>query len=108
MGTYTLTNAARADLKSIATYTQRKWGKEQRRIYSKQFDDTFLVLAGNPETGISSDCIKQGYRKFPTGSHVIFFRVISTAEIQVVRILHKRMDVARQLGDVTPPAGDHF
>lgn len=99
MGTYSLTNASRADLKSIATYTQQKWGKEQRKIYSKQFDDTFLVLAGNPETGISCDFIKQGYRKFSTGSHVIFFRVISEKEIRVVRILHKRMDVARQLRD---------
>ena len=97
MGSYSLTNAARADLKSIASYTQRQWGKEQRRVYSKQFDDAFLILAGNPDAGISCDSIKNGYKKFPTGSHIIFFRVISTKEIQVVRILHKRMDVARQL-----------
>ena len=97
MGTYTLTNAARADLKSIASYTQRRWGKEQRRIYSKQFDDAFNILAGNPDAGISCDSVKKGYRKFPTGSHIIFFRGISKKEIQVVRVLHKRMDVARQL-----------
>ena len=96
---YTLTNAARADLKSIASYTQRRWGKAQRRIYAKQFDSAFRMLADNPETGTSCDSIKPGYRKFPTGSHVIFFREISSTEIQVVRILHKRMDVARQLKD---------
>ncbi len=97
MGSYSLTEAARADLKSVAIYTQRRWGKEQRRIYSKQFDGAFLLLAKNPDAGLSCDHIKEGYKKFPTGSHTIFFRVISESEIQVVRILHKRMDVARQL-----------
>ena len=97
MGTYSLTKAARADLKSVAAYTQRRWGKEQRRVYSKQFDDAFLLLANNPDAGLSCDQIKPGYRKFPTGSHTIFFRIISETEIQIVRILHKRMDVARQL-----------
>ena len=97
MGTYSLTNAARADLKSVAVYTQRRWGKEQRRIHSKQFDDAFLLLANSPDAGLSCDHIKEGYKKFPTGSHTIFFRIISESEIQIVRILHKRMDVARQL-----------
>ena len=97
MGTYSLTNAARADLKSVAAYTQRRWGKEQRRVYSKQFDDAFFLLSNNPDAGVTCDHIKEGYKKFPTGSHLIFFRVISQNEIQVVRILHKRMDVARQL-----------
>ncbi|MAT92466.1 MAG: plasmid stabilization protein ParE [Halioglobus sp.] len=97
MGAYSLTKAARADLKSVAAYTQRRWGKEQRRVYSKQFDDAFLLLANNPDAGLSCDHIKEGYKKFPTGSHTIFFRILSENEIQIVRILHKRMDVARQL-----------
>lgn len=98
MGTYSLTNAARADLKSVAVYTQRRWGKQQRRNYSKQCDDAFLLLASNPDAGLSCDHIKEGYKKFPAGSHTIFVRIISESEIQIVRILHKRMDVARQLG----------
>ena len=97
MGAYSLTNAAKADLKSVAIYTQRRWGKEQRRFYSRQFDDALLHLANNPDAGLSCDHIKEGYKKFPTGSHTIFFRIISEKEIQIVRILHKRMDVARQL-----------
>lgn len=44
MGVFTLTEKAKADLKSIAAYTQRKWGKEQRRSYALQFDDTFHML----------------------------------------------------------------
>ena len=96
MGAFSLTEAAKADLKSIAAYTQRRWGKEQRRIYAKQFDDAFHLLADTFEAGVACDIIKAGYRKFPIGSHVIFYHPLSEAEIEIVRILHKRMDLARQ------------
>ena len=97
MSSFTLTQAAKGDLKAIANYTQQRWGKAQRRAYAKQFDNAFHLLADNQETGSNCDFIRQGYRKFPNGSHVIFYRSLGDAEIQVVRILHKRMDVVRQL-----------
>jgi toxin ParE1/3/4 len=97
MGAFTLTQKARADLKSIAAYTQRKWGHEQRRIYAKQFDDVFHMLAQTPVAGNKCDFVKIGYRKFPCSSHIIFYRSKSDTEIEVIRILHKRMDVQTQL-----------
>ena len=99
MGAFTLTNKARADLKSIATFTQRKWGKKQRRFYTLQFDDAFHALADTPTLGKKCDFIKQGYRKFHVGSHIAFYRSIDSSEIEVVRILHKRMDI-KHLGSV--------
>ncbi len=93
MGTFTLTNKAKADLKSIAAYTQRKWGKNQRGIYLKQFDDAFHLLADTPDVGTKCDFIRSGYRKFPHTSHVIFYRTLNDSQIEIVRILHKRMDV---------------
>ena len=97
MRKFTLTNQAKSDLKSIAAYTQRKWGKDQRRIYVKQLDDTFHLLSENPELGNNCDYIKQGYRKFPVSSHILFYRNISQLEIEFVRVLHKRMDAKKQL-----------
>lgn len=97
MSTFTLTNKARADIKSIAAYTQRKWGKEQRRIYAKQFDDIFHKLAEKPQVGKEYDFIKPGYLKFPAMSHMIFYRITSDTLIEIVRVLHKRMDAVRQL-----------
>jgi toxin ParE1/3/4 len=96
MSTFSLTKKAKADLKSIAAYTQRKWGKEQRKIYALQFDDAFHMLSETPEVGNKCDFIKQGYRKFPVTSHLVFYRNISESEIEVVRILHKRMDAKTQ------------
>jgi toxin ParE1/3/4 len=91
-GSFTLTHKARQDLKSIAVYTQRRWGKNQRRIYVKQFDDVCYMLADNPDAGNLCEYIKVGYRKFPNSSHVIFYRILSDEQIDIVRILHKRMD----------------
>ena len=97
MGGFKLTRKAREDLKSIAIYTQKKWGKNQRVIYIKQFDDAFHMLAKKPDTGKPCDYIKPGYRKFPNSSHLIFYREISDNYIEIVRILHKRMDVEQEL-----------
>ena len=99
MSSFTLTRKAKADLKSIAVHSEEKWGREQRYIYIKQFDDVFHLLAKSPDIGHKCDYIKPGYRKFPNSSHVIFFRQISKNEIQIVRILHKRMDVKSNLTD---------
>lgn len=92
MATFQLTNKAKQDLKSIAAYTQKKWGREQRRIYLKQFDDAFHLLSITPDIGIGCDFIKAGYRKFPVTTHVVFYRSLSESKIEIVRILHKRMD----------------
>jgi toxin ParE1/3/4 len=99
MRAFTLTKKAKADLKSIASYTQRKWGKEQRKIYARQFDDVFHMLSETPAAGIKCDFIRLGYRKFPVTSHIVFYHSVSQSEIEVVRILHKRMDAKSQLKD---------
>jgi len=99
MSFFTLTRKAKADLKSIAIHTEKKWGRERRFIYIKQFDDVFHLLADKPSLGHNCDYIKLGYRKFPNASHPIFYRGISEKEIEIVRILHKRMDVRIRVTD---------
>lgn len=39
---------------------------------------------------------REGYFKCPAGSHVIFYR-LSGIHLDVIRILHQRMDVERHL-----------
>lgn len=97
MGIFRLTKKAKSDLTSIAAYTQRKWGREQRRAYLKQFDDAFFLLAETPSAGVNCDAIRSGYRKFPHTSHIVFYRIIDDYKIEIVRVLHKRMDVETAL-----------
>jgi toxin ParE1/3/4 len=99
MNTFALTRRAKADLKSIAKFTEKRWGREQRCIYIKQFDDTFHVLSDTPQIGNNCDYIKENHQKFPQGSHIIFYRVCSPKNIQIIRVLHKNMDVLSNIDD---------
>ena len=93
MKPFVLTNAAKADLKAIARFTEKRWGRNQRNIYLKHFDDAFHLLANTPSMGKACDSLKSGYQKSPLASHIIFYRNGTESFIEIVRILHKNMDV---------------
>jgi toxin ParE1/3/4 len=97
MPSFTLTNMAKADLKGIALYTQEQWGRDQRDEYLNMLDVCFHQLAANPFKGKDSSDIRNGYRKLSVGSHVIFYRQTLNNSIEIVRILHGRMDIETQL-----------
>ncbi len=97
MKPFVLTHKAKADLRAIAIFTEERWGVEQRNVYIKQFDDAFHMLAASPSLGKSCDDIMPGYRKFPQGSHIVFYKDGSSSVINIVRILHKSMDVEIQI-----------
>lgn len=96
MFSFRLTAKARDDLKSIGRYTQQRWGREQRNIYLAQLDEGFHVLARDPQKGRPCDDIREGYSKYRVGRHLIFYRELGGG-IEIVRILHERMDVETHL-----------
>lgn len=91
MPNFKLSRKAKADFKSIALYTEREWGRVQRNHYIFQFDQCFHLLGENPNLGQSCDEISRGYRQYPQGSHIIFYRVATDGVVEIIRILHKRM-----------------
>lgn len=93
MKAFELTREAKEDLRKIARYTEKRWGRDQRYLYAKQFDDVFHFLSETPSVGKKCDYIKVGYRKFPQGRHIIFYRETTKNNITIIRILHKNMDV---------------
>ena len=96
MPDFSLTEAAKNDLKNIARFTQKRWGREQRNHYLKTLDDCFHQLSSNPAMGKACGEIRPGYHKFPTGSHVIYYHSKSNQRIEIVRVLHENMDVNTQ------------
>lgn len=97
MKQFALTHKAKADLHSIAIFTMERWGVNQRNLYIKQLDEAFHMLASSPELGKNCKDIIPGYRKFPQGSHIVFYIVGSSSKIEIIRILHKNMDVETQI-----------
>ncbi|HCE68641.1 MAG: plasmid stabilization protein ParE [Geobacteraceae bacterium GWC2_55_20] len=97
MPTFTLTNMAKADLKEIANFTQKRWGREQRNLYLQMLDVSFQQLADNPLKGKDCSEIRMGYRKLNAGSHVIYYRQTRSDMIEIVRVLHGHMDIETRL-----------
>ncbi|SDL97254.1 toxin ParE1/3/4 [Modicisalibacter muralis] len=91
MANFKLSRKAKADLKAIALYTERRWGRDQRNHYILQFDQCFHLLGENPTLGQTCDEISHGYRQYPQGSHIIFYRLVERDVVEIIRILHKRM-----------------
>jgi toxin ParE1/3/4 len=87
-----LTTKAKADLKSIAIYTQKTWGREQRNRYLTKLDETFHALACEPLKGRACDDIRKGYQKYHIGRHFIFYRQ-AVDGIDIIRILHDSMNI---------------
>ena len=97
MKKFRLSKAADADLRKISGYTQQHWGIKQQNAYIREIFGVFSQLAKTPQIAVKIDSIREGYRKFPQGSHVIFFRETDACGIEIIRVLHKRMDVDAHL-----------
>ncbi|APH73860.1 type II toxin-antitoxin system RelE/ParE family toxin [Aquibium oceanicum] len=95
---YVLTRAAQADLDGIWDYSELTWSEDQAERYVAAIRDTCLALANGEKTGRPADRFRQGYYRQAIGSHFIFYKITEDGLIQVMRILHQRMDVASRLG----------
>lgn len=92
-----LTAKAKVDLKVIGRYTLKKWGREQRNRYLKKIDDAFQELSQDPGKGRNCDDIREGYQKYGIAKHFIFYRTTGLRHIEIVRILHGRMNLEKHL-----------
>lgn len=92
---YRLSPRALADLEDIWSYTAARWSPEQAESYHATIIAAFEGLAAGRKQGRPVD-VRAGYLKYPVGSHLVFYR-LSEAGIDVMRLLHQRMDVSRHL-----------
>lgn len=92
MVNYLLSAIAQQDIISIRDYTMETWGQEQVSKYLSQLEERFEWLVKNPHSGKKRDDVKEGYRCFQEGRHVIFYR-ISKVGIEIIGIPHQSEDI---------------
>jgi toxin ParE1/3/4 len=97
MAKFYLTNRAVEDLGDIWNYTIETWSENQAEIYYSLLIDSFQELANKPNLGKSYEVVERNILGFKTGQHVIFYRIVTEKEIEVVRILHGMMDMKNHL-----------
>jgi toxin ParE1/3/4 len=96
MTRYVLSPRAQSDMEGIWDYTAERWSNEQAERYIRALQEAIETIAADPRRARSCDHIRAGYRKYSVGAHVIFFRAAING-IDIVRILHQRMDFERHL-----------
>lgn len=102
-----LSRRARAQLKEVLAYTHRNFGDAQVGRYAALIDRALELIAADPERAGS-----HAYRKRPSvrllhlevlagrrgaARHIIAYRVSKAGHLDVLAILHDRMDLDRHL-----------
>lgn len=93
MAKFYLTNKAVEDLGEIWNYTIETWSENQAEIYYSLLIDSCQELAYNPNQGKSYEIVDKNVLGYKTGQHIIFYRMVTENEIEVIRILHGMMDL---------------
>ncbi len=93
MPKYFLTNKAVDDLNNIWDYTITNWSEHQAEIYYLLLIDACKDLASNPTKGKPYEIVEENLLGFKIGEHIVFYKIISKKEIEVIRILHGMMDI---------------
>jgi len=90
--------SAREDFVAILRYTLATWGEAQMLGYREKLESALDRVAENPELGRQRTELAQGYRSIAVGSHMIIYRIAGQT-LDIVRILHSRMDPTTQLAE---------
>lgn len=97
MAKFYLTNKAVEDLGEIWKYTVETWSENQAEIYYSLLIDSCQELANKPNQGKSYEVVEKNVLGFKTVQHLIFYRIVTEKEIEVLRILHGMMDMKNHL-----------
>jgi toxin ParE1/3/4 len=120
MARYRLSRLAEADLTQILATSEERWGADGRRRYAATLAAAMRKVAAEPKgpaTRERADLLP-GIRSFhfrhARGAdrrektrrpvHILYYRAVALGLIEIVRVLHERMEPARHTG--TGPGQD--
>lgn len=97
MPAYIISEKALEDINNIWIYTAENWSVEQADRYYNLIIDEIEYIVDNLDMARDFGEIRKSYRYSKVKSHLIFFKKDKTNEIEVVRILHERMNIENRL-----------
>lgn len=87
------------DLNKIWDYTFEKWSEKQADKYYTNIKIACIKIGENPNLGKEYCEIRKDLLGFTSGKHIIFYQIISADRIEVMRILHQRMDLKSRISE---------
>ncbi len=97
MGRFYFTRKAVDDLSEIWEYTYETWSEKQADHYYQLLITACQTLADNPQLGKKYEEVLPDLLGYSLHRHILFYRSISSSEIEIIRILHGRMDLKNRI-----------
>ena len=97
MAKFYLTNKTVEDLAQIWNYTYDKWSEKRTDKYYNLLLDACQEIAENPNRGKKYDVVAERLAGYKSNEDIIFYLTISNDEIEVIRILHAKMDLKSKI-----------
>lgn len=94
---YRLSEKALRDLNTIWEFTALNWSHEQADRYYQLIMDEIAYICKYPFSGRPVNYARGECRVSKIKSHLIFYRQSQHNIIEVIRILHERMDIINRL-----------
>ncbi len=114
MARYRIARPARADLAHILATSAELWGDEGRRRYAALLAAAMRQAAADPDSRMTRerDELLRGLRSLhlrhvrggdPSARvkqpvHILYYRAVAPGLIEIVRVLHERMEPSRHVG----------
>jgi toxin ParE1/3/4 len=114
MARFRLSLLARADLAQILATSAERWGIEGRRRYAAVLAAGMRKVAAEPEGPATRERVElsRGIRSFHLRNasadktqaqvrrpvQVLYYRVVRLGLVEIVRVLHERMEPSRHIG----------
>lgn len=97
MATYKFTNNAVKDLTAIWEYTRNTWSEKQADHYYRLLIEACSDIAKDPKSGKDYPDIYPGLKGKRATKHILFYRLMPDKTVEIIRILHERMDLKGRL-----------
>jgi toxin ParE1/3/4 len=117
MARFRLAQPAQSDLANILATSLERWGPDGRRRYAILLAAAMRIVAANPQGPLTQtrNELSPGLRSFHLRHarvnapqtkvkkpvHVLYYRAIQPGLIEIVRVLHERMEPSRHFEDQT-------
>ena len=87
------------DLNRIWDYTFEKWSEKQADKYYATVKMTCNGIGDNPNIGKEYYGINKNLLGLKSRKHIIFYQQMSNDRIEIIRILHERMDLKNRISE---------
>lgn len=99
MAKYILTNKAVEDISKIWDYTCEVWSERQADKYYELLIEACNDITHKPMIGKNYHRVSTEIFGYAAGKHIIFYRNLPTKDVEIVRILHERMDFKNRISE---------